>query len=191
MFIVCLKPASSQAELALTRLQMRLFAETGAAGLMALPPLSAVVVCDEMPDADVLDGRFDRFPAKRNSTDTQRPTIRVERNAGNVFYLPVPEESLATVWNAVRSRLPSWTGTAAERDLGPFTGIERPSIFLGTMDPETDPPAVDTGELDAAGSIRSYCLSVIQIQTNPERPWWAELRWETLYEREIHHRQRR
>jgi len=192
MFILCVKPASSQADRALAAVQDNLFAQTASPAFLALPPHAVVDVSAGSPHVHLLDA-IPRIDAGAGEPESDSPAVgRIVADGRKLYYLPHPRNRLTTLWNLLAGAIDAEAGMKRTLTAQKF-GAPRPALYLGELVADADVDAVHLDEslLEAVGAIRSYAIAVIQVESGKDERWWEQVRWTMVYERELGHRERR
>ncbi|HUX52465.1 MAG TPA: hypothetical protein VMW73_16870 [Spirochaetia bacterium] len=195
MFILCVKPVSSQADRALAAIQNNLFAQTASPAFLALPPHAVVDLSDSWPSVHLLDS-VPRIGAVAEDGGgdpdaVHSSTGQIVANGRKLYYLPQPQNQLIEVWERVAGEFQAKPGAGPVLSAQQF-GAARPALYLGETESDTtlDHVRLDEPLLASVGAIRSYAIAVIRIETRAGGKWWEQMRWTIIYERELGHRKR-
>ncbi len=165
--VALVPPGSVEAEMG--KVQAAIFAETGLASAIALPPLMPVAFASAAPGRDFLDD-LDRSVRAGWSA----------RTAGIVWvgawlFLAVDTGGL---WNGLRER--ARAGAGAEPSC-PFPAAE--GFCLGCVDAAPDQRSRIAPAIPQL-SFSSCSLAVMRLES-PREEWWRELYWEILEEKPL------
>jgi len=198
MFILCVKPVSSQADRALAAIQDSLFAQTASPAFLALPPHAVVDLSVSLPSVHLLDavpriGAVAEDGGRSGEPDAEHfSTGQIAAEGRKLYYLPQPQNRLIEVWERVAGEFQAKPG--ADRMLAARQfGAARPALYLGETESDAtlDHVRLDEPLLGSVGAIRSYAIAVIRIECRAGGRWWEQMRWTIVYERELGHRKRR